>query len=138
MVSSPKTQTLIRRDGIDLTGMAHVTATVRNMADPKRSWTGKFRVDPNVIDCVVPRTHLQEIGLSPKGQRAYETEDGGTERVDVTTAELEAMGKVVGATVVMGDEEGEAVLGRGAFGGAGIRGRSADRQSNRLSLARLP
>ena len=110
---------LVRRDGLDLTGVSHVVATVRSMTERERSWTGQFRIDPGVVDCVVPRRFLQGIGLEPVGQRVYQLEGGEFERVDVTTAQVEVMGEVVGARVVMGDDESEAVLGRVVLEGVG-------------------
>ena len=46
---------LLRRSRLDLGGVTHVVATVRSTADPSRSWTGRFRMDAGVVDCVVPR-----------------------------------------------------------------------------------
>ena len=106
---------LVRRGGVDLGGLTHVTATVRSMAEPDRSWTGRFRVDVGVVDCVVPRKYLEGIGLEAVGTRVYESD----ERVDVATARVEVMGEVVGATVVMGHGEDEAVLGRVVMEGMG-------------------
>ena len=100
---------LLRRSRLDLSGMEHVVATVRSMAEPERSWTGRFRVDGGVVDCVVPRKHLEGIGLKAVGKRDY----GTGMRVDATTARLEVIGEVVGATVVMG--EGEAIFGMTAL-----------------------
>ncbi len=107
---------LIRRGGVDLAGATHVTGTVRNMGEPERYWTGRFRIDPRMVDCVVPRRVLEEIGLEAVGQWVYELEDGEFERVDVTTGQIEVMGEVVGARIVMGDE---AVLGRVVLEGVG-------------------
>ena len=111
---------LVRRDELDLEGVSHVVATVRNMAEPHRSWTGMFRVDFGAVDCVVPRKHLEEIGIAAVGQQVYQLEDGEFERVDVTTAQVEIMGEVVGARVVMGDDDGEAVLGWVVLKGVGV------------------
>ncbi len=65
---------------------------------------------------VVPRQHLEAIGLTAQGTRVYELEDGEFEGVDVVAGRIEVMGEVVGATVVMGDE---AVLGRVVLEGVG-------------------
>ena len=108
---------LIRRGGVDLAGATHVTGTVRNMGEPERCWTGRFRVDPEVVDCVVPRRVLDGIGLSAQGTRVYELGYGKFERVDVTSGQIEFMGEVLGARVVMGDE---AVLGRVVLEGVGV------------------
>ena len=111
---------LIRRGGVDLAGLTHITATVRSMAGVERSWTGWFRVDRSVVDCLVPRPVLEGVGLEVVGQRLYESADGGVEIVDATTASVEVMGEVVGATVLVGDDDGEAVLGMTALESLGI------------------
>ena len=107
---------LVRRSSVSLVDLSHVMATVRAMGEGERSWTGRFRIDRGVVDCVVPRRHLEAIGLSAQGTRVYELEDGEFERVDVVAGRIEVMGEVVGATVVMGDE---AVLGRVVLEGVG-------------------
>lgn len=50
---------LLRRSGVDLGGVSHVVTTVRNMGDPERSWTGRFRIDPGMVDFVAPRRVLE-------------------------------------------------------------------------------
>ncbi len=112
-------QTLVRRGGVSLAGLSHVTATVRNMAEPERCWTGRFRIDPGVVDCVVPRRVLEGIGLEAQGTRVYELEDGKFETVDVTSGRIEFMGEVVGVRVLMGEDGCEAVLGRVVLEGVG-------------------
>lgn len=46
-------------------GMTHVTMTVRNPADPQRTWEGLFLVNAGAVDCLVPAKHLREIGFLP-------------------------------------------------------------------------
>ena len=48
-------------------GVTHVTVVIRNPADPEKTWEGLFLVDTGAIDCLVPRPHLEAIGLKPKG-----------------------------------------------------------------------
>ncbi|MCY4511831.1 MAG: hypothetical protein OXG35_33425 [Acidobacteria bacterium] len=50
-------------------GATHVTVTVRNPAAPERAWEGLFLVDTGATDCLVPRQHLEAIGLTPRGSR---------------------------------------------------------------------
>ena len=83
-------------------GVTHVTATVRNPADPERTWEGLFLVDTGETDCLVPRQHLEAIGLEPESERVYSLADGSEHRMSVTVARIEFMGEVVGATIVMG------------------------------------
>ncbi len=53
-------------------GAIHVTVGIRNPAEPDRVWEGLFLVDTGATDCLVPRQHLESIGLGPKGRRVYE------------------------------------------------------------------
>lgn len=101
-------------------GVVQVTATVRNPAQPDRSWDGLFLVDTGSTDCVVPSSALRSIGLAPRGRRTYELVDGREETVDITIAEVEFMGEVVGATVGFGTDGVEPILGLTALESVGI------------------
>lgn len=101
-------------------GVVQVTATVRNPAEPERSWDGLFLVDTGSTDCVVPADALRSIGLVPKGRRTYELADGREETVDVTSADVEFMGDFVGATVCFGPDGVEPILGLTALESVGI------------------
>ena len=92
-------------------GATYVTVTVRNPAEPHRAWEGVFLVDTGATDCLVPRQHLESIGLAPRGQRTYGLADGSEISMDVTSSDIELMGDVVGATVVMGEYDAEPLLG---------------------------
>ena len=50
-------------------GLTHVTATVRNPVHPGKMWQGLFLVDTGATDCLVPRRHVEAIGLEPEGER---------------------------------------------------------------------
>jgi len=65
-------------------GAPQVTVTIRNPADPEKAWEGLFLVDTRAVDSLVPRQHLEAIGLQPKGQRAYELADGSEIKMDIT------------------------------------------------------
>ncbi len=101
-------------------GIVQVTATVRNPADPDRSWDGLFLVDTGSTDSVVPSEALRSIGLVPKGRRTYELADGREETVDVTSADIEFMGDFVGTTVCFGTDGAEPILGLTALESVGI------------------
>ena len=77
-------------------GVTHLTAVVRNPAEPDRTWEGLFLVDTGATDCLVPRQCLESIGLEPKGQRIYELADGSEIRMDVTVGQIEFMGDFAG------------------------------------------
>ena len=118
-------------------GVTHVTAVVRNPAEPERTWEGLFLVDTGATDCLVPRQCLEAIGLEPKGQRVYEMADGSEIHMDVTTADIEFMGEVVGATIVMGESNVEPLLGVTTLESAGIEVDPRNQSLKRLPAIRL-
>ena len=56
-------------------GATHVTVRITNPADSDRYWEGLFLVDTGATDSLVPRPHLEAIGLEPEGKRVYELAD---------------------------------------------------------------
>ena len=101
-------------------GAIYVDVTIRNPADPQRSWTGKFLVNTGVFDSLVPRVRLEAIGLKPRGRREYVLADGKSVSLDITTAEIEFEGEVVGGTIVYGDKGAEPLLGVTALESGGF------------------
>ena len=118
-------------------GAVHVTVTVRNPAEPERFWEGLFLVDTGATDSLVPAARLEAIGLRPKGRRVYETADGRCIAMDVTTADMEFMGDIVGGTVLFGGDEAEPLLGVTALESAGIEVDPVNRRLKRLPAVRL-
>ena len=125
-------------NGADLkAGATYVTVTVRSMAEPDRTWNGLFRVDTGATDCMVPRKYLEAIGLMPKGRRTYVLADGSDYQADVTTADIEFMGEIVGGTIIMADEDTEPLLGVTALESAGIEVDPRNETLKRLPAIRL-
>ncbi len=118
-------------------GLTHVTATVRNPAEPEKVWEGLFLVDTGATDCLVPKQHLEKIGLAAKGQRIYSLADGSEHRMSITTGDIEFMGEVVGSTIVMGDEDSEPLLGVTALESVGIEVDPRNQELKRLPFVRL-
>ena len=118
-------------------GATYVDVTIRNPADPQRSWTDKFFVDTGVFDSLVPRSHLEEIGLEPRGRRKYVLADGKPVSLDITTAEIEFKGEVVGGTIVYGDEGTEPVLGSTALDSGGFEVDPRNEELKRLPAVLL-
>ena len=116
---------LLRRSSVSVAVLTHVMATVRSMAEPERSWTGQFRINARSVDCVVPRSHLENIGLEVVATRIYEPGN----RVDVTTGRIEFMGEIVGATIAMGDDGGDTVLGMTVLECLGVEARPGNQWS---------
>jgi clan AA aspartic protease len=118
-------------------GVTHVTVTVRNPADPDRFWEGLFLVDTGAWDCLAPAKHLREIGLAPKAKRTYELADGSEKKMDITTADIEFMGDLVGTTMIFGDDDAEPILGVTALESAGIEIDPRTQRLKRLPASRL-
>ena len=118
-------------------GATHVTVTIRNPAEPERTWEGLFLVDTGATDCLVPRRHLEAIGLKPRSARTYELADGSELRLDVTVAEVEFMGEITGATVIFGEDRAEPLLGDTALESVGIEVDPVNQQLKRLPAVRL-
>ena len=118
-------------------GITHVTVTIRNPAEPARTWEGLFLVDTGAVDCLVPRPHLEAIGLAPKGQRVYGLADGSEVRMEFTTGDIEFMGEIVGATIVCGEADAEPLLGVTALESVGIEVDPRNQSLRRLPSTRL-
>lgn len=118
-------------------GVTQVTVAIRNPAEPERVWEGLFLVDTGATDCLVPRQHLESIGLKPEGQRIYGLADGNDIRMDITVGRVELMGEVVGATIVMGEEGAEPLLGVTALESVGIEVDPLNQTLKRLPSTRL-
>ena len=118
-------------------GTTHVTVTVKNPAARDRAWQGEFLVDTGAIDSLVPRQHLEAIGIEPIGSRTYEMADGRRLQFDIGGFELEVMGELVMGTVVFVDDDVEPLLGLTALESAGIEVDPRNQQLKRLSAVRL-
>lgn len=118
-------------------GITQVTVTIRNPADPERAWDGLFLVDTGAVDCLVPRQHLEAIGLKPKGQRVYELADGSEVRMDITIGQIEFMGDIVGGTIIFGDADAEPILGLTALESVGIEVDPQNQRLKRMPATRL-
>ena len=101
-------------------GVTHVDVTVRNPADPTRSWESSFLVDTGAIDSLVPRSRLEVIGIRPEGQRVYELADGSEVRTDVAGARIEFMGELTAGLIIFGNADAEPLLGVTALESVGV------------------
>lgn len=118
-------------------GATQVTVSIKNPAERDRSWEGLFLVDTGATDCLVPKRHLEAIGLVPEGQRIYGLADGSEIRFDITIGRVEFMGEFVGATIVMGDDDAEPLLGVTALESVGIEVDPVNQTLKRLPAVRL-
>ena len=80
---------------------------------------------------------MEAIGLRPKGQRVFGLADGSEIRLDITTADIEFMGEIVGGTIVFGAEDAEPLLGVTALESVGIEVDPRNQTLKRLPTTRL-
>ena len=118
-------------------GATFITVTIRNPSEPDRVWEGEFLIDTGAVDTLVPRQHLESIGLIPEGQRTYGLADGSELKFDVAVARLEFMDEVVGGTVIFGGENVEPLLGVTALESVGIEIDPHNETLNKLPASRL-
>jgi clan AA aspartic protease len=118
-------------------GTTHVTVTVRNPAQPEKTWEGLFLVDTGAVDCLAPGKHLRAIGLQPKAKRTYELADGSEIKMDIGGAEVEFMGDITWATMIFGPDDAEPILGATALESVGIVVDPRNQRLKRLPAVRL-
>lgn len=118
-------------------GATWVDVTIRNPADRQRSRTGKFLVDTGAFDSLVPRVHLEAIGLEPRGRREYVLADGQSTALDITIAGIEFEGETVGGTIVFGEEGAEPLLGVTALESGGFEVDPRNEELKRLPAVLL-
>lgn len=115
-------------------GSIHVDVTVRNPAEPDRAWEGEFLVDTGAYECLVPRKHLEAIGLVPEGTRDCRLADGSPIRFDKAIARVELMGEFAGVTVLFADDENVTPL----LGVIALESLALEVDPKRQHLRRLP
>lgn len=118
-------------------GMTHVEVTIGNPADPSREWQGKFLVDTGATDSLVPRPHLEAIGIKPVRQRLYELADGAKVHLDIAGANIEFMGEFTAGLVIFGDAGAEPLLGVTALESAGFEIDPKNQRLKKLPSVRL-
>ncbi len=119
-------------------GIMRVNAIVRNPADLERAWEGTFLVDTGAIDCVVPRRHLERIGLVPMDRRVYGLADGREIGLDVTFAVIEFMdGRTAKDIVMLEDDDAEPLLGVTVLESLGIEIDARNEQLTKLPSTRM-
>jgi len=118
-------------------GAVHVNVTIRNPAAPERAWEGLFLVDTGATDTLVPRQHLEAIGIEPMGQRVYELADGSQIRLKTTIGVIEFLEEVSGGLIVFGDADAEPLLGLTAMESAGVEVDPRNGRLKKLPAVRL-
>ena len=118
-------------------GAIHVTATIRNPAEREKCWQGRFLVDTGATDSVVPKRHLDSIGLQPEEMRLYELADGTEVEMGVAGVRLELMGTFTMGLAVFGEDDAEPILGVTALESIGVEIDPRNQRLKRLPAVRL-
>ncbi len=119
-------------------GIMRVAAIVRNPADLDCAWEGEFLVDTGAINSVVPRRHLEAIGLMPMDSRVYGLADGSEIRFDITYGVIEFMeGRTANDIVMVDDESAEPLLGVTVLESLGIEIDARNEQLTKLPSTRM-
>lgn len=118
-------------------GIVDTNVIVSNPANRNRRWEGQFLVDTGATDSLVPRQHLEAIGIRAEGQRTYVLADGTEIRIDIAVARIQLMGEIVGSTILFGDERAEPLIGVTALACLGIEIDSFNQHLNKLPAVRL-
>ena len=123
--------------GLQVPSAMHIDATIRNLADRTKSWQGRFLVDTDATDSVVPKCHLEAIGLEPEEQRRYELADGSEVDMGIAGARIEFMDTFTVGIVVFGDTNAEPIIGATALESVGVEIDPHNRRLKRLPAVRL-
>ena len=101
-------------------GEIYITVAIGNPAQPELVWEGEFVVDTGAVDTLVPRQHLESIGIAPEGRRAYGLAGGQGIVMDIAGARIEVLNEITWGTVAFGDEGSEPLLGVTVLESVGI------------------
>lgn len=95
-------------------------------------------MDTGAIDCVVPRRHLEAIGLTPMDSRVYGLADGREIRMDITFGVIEFMdGRTAKDIVMVDDESAEPLLGVTVLESLGIEIDARNERLTKLPSTRM-
>ena len=121
----------------DPVGVTFITVAIRNPSEPEQVWEGEFLTDTGAVDTLVPRQHLEAIGITPKKQRTYGLANGQELIMDIAGADIEFMGESTYGTVIFGAENVEPLLGVTALESVGVEVDPHNATLNKLPASRL-
>lgn len=118
-------------------GAIQVDVTIRNPADPSRSWRSRFLAGTGATNTVVPPECIEAVGLGSDARRMHLLADGRRVEADVAVAKIEFLGGFVGGTVVTGEPDSEPLLGSTALQSMGVEVDPARQELRKLPAVRL-
>lgn len=78
---------------------------------------------------MAPRRHLEAVGIEPPERGTFRLADGSEFRTETALAEIEFLGRRLGATVIYGPDDADPLLGVTALESGGF---AVDPVNNRL------
>ncbi len=93
---------------------------VANLADPSRAVEESFLVDSGAVYSLVPRSHLEQIGVLPHSKRSFFLANGEQIDREVGTALFEYQGQRGDSLVIFGEEGDSPLLGATTLEGFGL------------------
>jgi clan AA aspartic protease len=91
-------------------GTTYANVTIKNIQQPKRSFTERFLVDTGATDTLIPGRLLRQIGIRPSGRRTYSLATG-RRRFSIGHALIALEGDETAGDVVFGKDEDDPLLG---------------------------
>ena len=70
-------------------GLTHLTVTVRNLADPVRTYSALFLVDSGAYDSLIPAEGAEALGVGPAGYAECELTDGTPKKLPFAVCQIE-------------------------------------------------
>lgn len=118
-------------------GEVSARVIVSNPADGHRRCEDRFLAGAGATDSIVPRQHLEAIGLAPKAKPTYAPLDGSDVTLGLAVARIELMGELVGGAVMFRHPNTESLLSAAALTSLGIEVDPPSQQLKKLSAWRI-
>lgn len=101
-------------------GLTFISVKVANPAVPSKSITEKFSVDSGAVYSVVPRKHLEKIGIQPHSKRTFILANGESVEREIGSAIFEYQGNRGDSLVIFGEDGDSLLLGATTLEGFGL------------------
>lgn len=101
-------------------GLTFVQVKVANPADPSRAVDEQFLVDSGAVYSLVPRNHLEGIGIEPHSRRTFILANGEPVERELGSAIFEYQGQRGDSLVIFGEQGDSPLLGAATLEGFGL------------------
>lgn len=118
-------------------GTTYAEVTISSTTNGQIPFVGNFLVDTGAIDCVIPASELERIGVKRVGRRDYELADERRLAFDYGIVRIELMGEITAGRVVFGPEGSEPLIGVVALESAAVEVNRVTQQLEKLEVSLL-